>query len=125
MNRSPEDWAAENLVDIPLDEPTSRESSGATPDESDIPADTMKVIREGAPYNSRVSPFFNCVLVLHRLDFTVDAAKINRRWCGDTTYIATLRAAKPGYRDRHRLPPGGREPQATDARVPAGNRRLQ
>jgi hypothetical protein len=44
------------------------------PIESDIPADTMKIIREGAPSNLRVNPFWNVVLVLHRLGYTNDAA---------------------------------------------------
>jgi AAA domain len=57
--------------------PARKKPNGAggvtPPDEIDIPADTLRVIREGDD-DKRSNVFWNCVLVLHRLDFTVDDA---------------------------------------------------
>src|SRR5262249_20878294 len=45
---------------------------GIPPNERKIPADTLKVIREGANDGVRSDAFFNVVLVLKRLNFSVD-----------------------------------------------------
>ena len=44
--------------------------SGEPPDEADIPTDTLGIIREGAAEDGRL--FWNVVLVLQRLEYTVD-----------------------------------------------------
>src|SRR5262249_17951108 len=47
-------------------------ANGKAPDEADIPADTMKAIREGVADGRRSDVFWNIVIALKRLDFTIE-----------------------------------------------------
>jgi hypothetical protein len=95
--------------------------SGAPPDESDIPADTRKVIREGAGEGAQV--LWNCTLVLHRLDFTIDdAVALFEKYPNGVAkkYRGRLRAEVEGVYARLNAPPSpdGRGPPNRQADVP-------
>jgi hypothetical protein len=58
----------------PPRQPGGGGGGGAQPDETDIPADTAKIIREGpGKGHDRSQAFWNVMMVLKRLGFTLDA----------------------------------------------------
>jgi hypothetical protein len=57
--------------------PFNREGNGAGNvdfNEEAIPADILRVIREGVPYDQRIDPLWPCVVALHHMGYTVDGA---------------------------------------------------